>query len=160
MPASKCYNECMPETIPTTSELAGRMRTIVGRMSRGLRQAGGQTDLSPSQAEVLGTVARRGDVRLSELALIEGINPTLLSRIIGKLETAGLLVREADPDDRRAAHVVPTARGRKRYEQIRSERTDALNEALAGLSEAERDLLEAALPALEGLVEQLRGRRP
>ncbi len=77
------------------------MRTIVGRMSRGLRQAGGQTELSPSQSEVLGTVARRGDVRLSELASIEGINPTLLSRIVGKLETAGLLAREADPDDRR-----------------------------------------------------------
>ena len=75
--------------------MASRMRTIVGRMSRGLRHAGGHSDLSPSQSEVLGTVARRGDVRLSELAAIEGINPTLLSRIIGKLETAGLLVREA-----------------------------------------------------------------
>lgn len=148
----------MPETIPTTSELAGRMRSVVGRMSRGLRQAGGQHDLSPSQSEVLGTVARRGDVRLSELASIEGINPTLLSRIIGKLETAGLLVREADPDDRRAAHVVPTARGRKRYEQIRSERTDALNLAIEALDEQEQQALAGALPVLEALADSLRHR--
>ena len=148
----------MPGTVPTTSELAGRMRTIVGRMSRGLRQAGGQTDLSPSQYEVLGTVARRGDVRLSELASIEGINPTLLSRIIGKLEADGLLVREADPDDRRAAHVVPTARGRKRYEQIRSERTDALNLAIEALDEQEQQALAGALPVLEALADSLRHR--
>jgi DNA-binding MarR family transcriptional regulator len=148
----------MPETIVTTPELAARMRTIVGRMGRSLRQAGGQTDLSPSQSEVLGTVARRGDVRLSELASIEGINPTLLSRIIGKLETAGLLVREADPDDRRAAHVVPTARGRKRYEQIRSERTDALNVAIEALDEQEQQALAAALPVLEALADSLRHR--
>jgi len=146
------------ETIPTTSELAARMRTIVGRMSRGVRQAGGQTDLSPSQSEVLGTVARRGDVRLSELASIEGINPTLLSRIIGKLETAGLLVREADPDDRRAAHVLPTAKGRKRYEQIRSERTDALTMAIEALDEQEQQALAAALPVLEALADSLRQR--
>jgi len=148
----------MPETIPTTSEIAGRMRTIVGRMSRGLRQSGTEGDLSPSQYEVLGTVARRGDVRLSELASIEGINPTLLSRIIGKLETAGLLVREADPDDRRAAHVVPTAKGRKRYEQIRGERTDALSMAIEALDEQEQQALGAALPVLEALADSLRQR--
>jgi DNA-binding MarR family transcriptional regulator len=148
----------MPETIPTTPELAGRMRTIVGRMSRGLRQAGGQADLSPSQYEVLGTVARRGDVRLSELASIEGINPTLLSRIIGKLEADGLLVRESDPDDRRAAHVVPTAQGRKRYEQIRSERTDALNLAIEALDEQEQQALAGVLPVLEALADSLRHR--
>lgn len=124
------------------------MRTIVGRMGRGLRQASGQTELSPSQSEVLGTVARRGDVRLSELASIEGINPTLLSRIIGKLETDGLLVREPDPDDRRAAHVLPTAKGRKRYEQIRSERTDALTMAIEALDEQEQAALAAVLPVL------------
>jgi DNA-binding MarR family transcriptional regulator len=150
----------MPETIPTTTELAARMRTIVGRMGRGLRQASGQTELSPSQSEVLGTVARSGDVRLSELASIEGINPTLLSRIIGKLEADGLLVREADPDDRRAAHVLPTAKGRKRYEQIRSERTDALTMAIEALDEQEQAALAAVLPVLETLADSLRHRQP
>ena len=41
-------------------------------------------------------------------------------------------------------------------DRIRSERTDALNLALEGLDERERSQIEAALPALERLAEQLR----
>ena len=127
------------------------MRTAIGRLSRGLRQASGRTDLSPSQSEVFGTVARQGDLKLSDLARIEGINPTLLSRIVAKLEAAELVVRLPDPDDRRVGHVAPTAKGLALYEQIRDERTDALAMAIEGLSAAERTALEAALPVLESL---------
>ena len=87
---------------------------------------------------LFGTIARRGDLKLSELAAIEGINPTLLSRIVAKLEADQLVKRTPDAEDRRVAHVVPTAKGRRRYEQIRNARTDALSLAIAGLTDAER----------------------
>jgi DNA-binding MarR family transcriptional regulator len=144
----------------TTNELAVGTRSVIGRLARGLRQAGSQSDLSPSQYEVFGTIARRGDLKLSELAAIEGINPTLLSRVVAKLEADQLVTRTADADDRRVAHVVPTARGRRRYEQIRNARTDAVSLAIAGLSDAERRALVAALPVLESLAATLRDVRP
>ena len=43
----------------------------------------------------------------------------MLSRIVGKLEDAGLLHRRADPDDRRAALVEPTAAGRELQRHVR-----------------------------------------
>jgi DNA-binding MarR family transcriptional regulator len=150
----------MTKTPETTNELAVGTRSVIGRLARGLRQAGSQSDLSPSQYEVFGTIARRGDLKLSELAAIEGINPTLLSRIVAKLEADQLVTRTADADDRRVAHVVPTARGRRRYEQIRNARTDAVSLAIAGLSDAERRALVAALPVLESLAATLRDVRP
>jgi DNA-binding MarR family transcriptional regulator len=149
----------MGETPQTTNELAVGIRSVIGRLARGLRQAGSQSDLSPSQYEVFGTIARRGDLKLSELAAIEGINPTLLSRIVAKLEADQLVKRTPDAEDRRVAHVVPTAKGRRRYEQIRNARTDAVSLAIAGLTDAERRQLAAALPVLESLAATLRDGR-
>ena len=149
----------MPKPPQTTNELAVGIRSVIGRLARGLRQAGNQSDLSPSQYEVFGTIARRGDLKLSDLAAIEGINPTLLSRIVAKLEADQLVKRGPDAQDRRVAHVVPTAKGRRRYEQIRNARTDAVSLAIAGLTDAERRRLAAALPVLESLAATLRDGR-
>jgi DNA-binding MarR family transcriptional regulator len=146
----------MSETPDIENDLAGRMRTVIGRLARRLRHAGGHTDLSPSQYEVFGTIARRQDLRLSELATLEGINPTLLSRIVAKLESDQLVSRENDPEDRRVAHVMPTAKGRELYEQIRLERTDAVSLAIAQLSPQERRALERAVPVLEALAKSLK----
>jgi DNA-binding MarR family transcriptional regulator len=150
----------MTDTAKTTTELAVGMRSVIGRLARGLRHAGSQSDLSPSQYEVFGTIARRGDLKLSELAAIEGINPTLLSRVVAKLEADQLVTRTPDADDRRVAHVVPTAKGRRRYEQIKNARTDALGLAIDSLTDAERRALATALPVLESLAVTLRDGRP
>jgi len=52
-----------------------------------------------------------------------------------------------------------TAKGRRRYEQIRNARTDAVSLAIAGLTDAERRRLAAALPVLESLAATLRDGR-
>ena len=105
-------------------------------------------------------VARQGPTRISELASTEGINPTMLSRVIADLAEAGLLERVSDQGDRRAAWVKATAAGKRVADRMRRERTDALNAALEGLSDADRRQIEQAIPALEGLAEQLKDRRP
>ena len=141
-----------------TEEIASRTRAVIGRLGRGLRQTRAGTELSPSQYEVLATVSVRERVRLSDLAAIEGLNPTLLSRIVGKLEEAGLVAREQDADDRRVAHAVITAEGRALHQRIRSERTDVLAVALDGLEPGELELLVGALPVLESLAVTIRER--
>jgi len=55
--------------------------------------------------------------------------------------------------------VVPPAKGLRRYEQIRNARTDAVSLAIAGLTDAERRRLAAALPVLESLAATLRDGR-
>jgi DNA-binding MarR family transcriptional regulator len=100
-------------------------------------------------------------MRLSELADLEGINPTMLSRVTADLVDMGLLERTSDEGDRRAAWVKATPAGKRLAERIRRERTDAVSVALAELSDESRHSIEAALPALERLAEELkrRGRR-
>ena len=107
---------------------------------------------------MLATLDRRGPLRISELAAIEGLNPTMLSRVIAELVGAGLLQRVPDPDDGRAALVDATAAGRRLHKKIQSERNDVLGVVLAELDERQRADLERALGVLEEVAERLKGR--
>ncbi len=143
-------------------DTAARLRAAVARLHRRLRRtaAGASAGLTPTRISVLHTVLRLGPIRLSELAAEEGINPTMLSRIVADLGEAGLLDRVCDPEDRRAALVTATPEGRQLVERMRRERTDVLTVALSTLSIADRHRLEQALPAIEQLAEVLKEARP
>ena len=151
----------MPPTAPET-DTAARLRAAIGRLARRLRptEAAKAAGLTPTRIAVLQTLNRRGPMRLSELAEAEGINPTMLSRVIADLAEAGLVERTSDARDRRAAWVKATAAGKRLAERARRERTDALNAALEHLSAADRRSIEKALSALEALAEALKERRP
>jgi DNA-binding MarR family transcriptional regulator len=133
------------------AEDVARLRIALARIARALDRHSRGNTLTGTQASVLATAARLGPVRITELAEIEGINPTMLSRIVAKLEDAGMLHRRADPEDRRAALVEPTAAGRELQRRVRQERTRLLAEHLAALPDAHAAGLLDALPALEAL---------
>lgn len=133
-----------------------RLRIALARISRLLdRQSRGAT-LTRTQASVLATAARLGPIRLTELADVEGVHPTMLSRIVGKLEVAGLLLRTPDPEDGRAALVEVTDSGRELHLRLRAERTAVLAARLTALDPEEVSALLAALPALEALADPAR----
>ncbi len=130
-----------------------RLRAAVGRLSRRLRDTKASGGLTPSQVSVLFTVARRGPIAVSELAEIEAMNPTMLSRITTQLSALGLITRERRPDDRRSATLLATAAGRRLRESVHLERTRVLSRYVGGLAEADRTALLAAIPALEILAD-------
>ncbi|HEY7850777.1 MAG TPA: MarR family transcriptional regulator, partial [Ktedonobacterales bacterium] len=127
-------------------------------ITRRLRPTVAGSSLTPSQISVLFTLVGRGPLRMTELASVEAINPTMLSRIAARLSEMGLIVRVPDPLDRRAALVRATAAGKRMKALIQSERTEALARHMRALPAAEREAVAAALPALEALAEQVAGR--
>jgi DNA-binding MarR family transcriptional regulator len=133
-----------------------RLRRVVLKLARQLNAASREEGLTPTQASVLGITTMRGPLSLAELTEIEGINPTMLSRVIGKLDEYGLLNRLRDPDDFRAARVEVTSKGRAVYERIAAQRSAVISESVSGLPDGEQAALLAALPALENLAEDLR----
>lgn len=128
-----------------------RLRAAVGRLERHLAAAARDPQLTPTQEWILAAVVRHGSIGISELAAAEDVNPTMLSRVIGKLDDAGLIRRESSAHDRRAALVAPTPAGRRLKQRMQERRSAALAAALADLSDDEDAALEAALPALEAL---------
>jgi DNA-binding MarR family transcriptional regulator len=139
------------------TETAQRLRMVLGRVSRVLRttEASLAADLTPTRVAVLLNTVRNGPIRLAEVAEQEGLNPTLLSRTVAHLAQDGLVTRTADEADRRSAWLDATVEGRRLAEQIRAQRTRAVELALSELSPQDRGLIEAALPALEQLAEHL-----
>jgi DNA-binding MarR family transcriptional regulator len=140
---------------PSEMEASERLRAAIGRLSRRLRPTVAGSGLTPSQISVLFTVVRLGPIGLSELAAMESLNATMLSRITAQLCDAGLIVRHADPDDRRSAFLAATAAGRRMRERIHRERASALGAHVEQLDEHQREALWNALPVLEELVERL-----
>lgn len=115
----------------------------------------GAAGLSPAALDVLGTTVRRGPIGLSELARIERLNPTMLSRLAATLEGRGLVRRLTGFHDGRAAALEATGEGQAAYRQALAERTEVLNRALEPLTVEQRALIVAALPALEALAGEL-----
>ena len=136
-------------------EAVNRLLPAIGRLSRRLTAASAVGGFTPTQLSVLGLVSRRGPLGLSELAALEGLNPTMLSRVVGKLDDAGLLRRTADPDDRRAARVEATAEGAALAGEVYATRSRLLAGELDQLEEAQLSALLAALPVLETLAREL-----
>ena len=151
----------MDEELPGfDNESAARLRRVIVRLARTLNDSASAEGLSPSQASVLAVIGARGPLALAALAEFEGINPTMLSRIVTKLDGEGLIRRMPNPDDQRAALVEATGRGRGTSERIRAARTAVVTKLVGGLPARTAAAVLVALPALEamaGLAERGKG---
>jgi DNA-binding MarR family transcriptional regulator len=138
------------QTISTT-DLAHRLRPVLTRLARRMRQAA-SGDLSPTQGAALATIDCHGPLTPSELATRERIQRPTATRVLARLEEAGLVERTADPADRRSSLVTTSEDGKALLTAIRDrkdaflvQRLDRLNpEELAALDRA-ADILERVL---------------
>src|ERR1700735_2663833 len=115
------------------SDTVIRLRRVVLGLARQLYATSREEGLTPTQASVLGITTVRGPLSLAELTEIEGINPTMLSRVIGALDSYELIKRLRDPDDFRAARVEITPKGKRVFERIKSQRGAVISESVSGL---------------------------
>jgi DNA-binding MarR family transcriptional regulator len=137
---------------PSVPELASRLRLVVTRTARRLRQ---QSDpgLSPTQAAALATVERAGPLTPSELARIERVQRPTISRVTARLGQAGLLERLPDELDGRGARLRVTPEGRRTLRELRNRKTAYLAERLERLDPEDRAVLARASGLLERLLE-------
>lgn len=135
------------------ADIVARLRGVISRLARQLNNTSTGEGLTPSQYSVLGLVRSRGPLGLAELTDLEGLNPTMLSRIVRKLDEHGLIRRLPDPSDLRAVRVEITAEGALVHQRIRDRRTSVLSEWLGRLPDETATTLLASVPALEALAE-------
>jgi DNA-binding MarR family transcriptional regulator len=152
--ASKHSNN-IPEIV-MDAELVVRLRGVIPRLARQFNETSTGADLTPTQYSVLALVRVRGPLGLAELTELEGLNPTMLSRIVKVLDERGLIRRLPDPSDMRAARVEVTPEGARLHEQVRAQRTQVLSEWLERLPAETAEQLLAAVPAMEALAEAVK----
>jgi DNA-binding MarR family transcriptional regulator len=138
------------------TELVVRLRAVIGKLARQLNESSTGEGLTPTQYSVLALIRVRGPLGLADLAGLEGLNPTMVSRVIRVLDDAGLIRRLPDPSDLRAARVEVTSDGEQVHEMIRQARTRVLTDCLERLPAETAQTLLAAVPALEDLASTIR----
>lgn len=135
--------------------LAQEFRDALRQSVYVLRRLDDDAELSSAQLGVL-KMAYDGGARVGAIARDLGVKVPSATEQIIRLERAGLLRREADPDDSRAVRVQLTAEGRAAVGHADRHRNERIAAILETLSPDERAALRAALPVFHKINNSVR----
>lgn len=139
------------DNAPTSAaEVAGRLRFGVTRLARVLRQQA-DAGLTPTQLAALATIDRCGPLPLGAVAEAEQVSAPTVTKVVDKLEDAGYVTRQEDPDDRRVKQVAVSPAGRTYLRELRARKTAWLSTRLADLDDGDLRTLDAAAAILDRL---------
>ena len=126
-------------------ELVGLLIEAHAEVMHGLeRDLNATSDLPVTWLSVLIRLARspEGRLRMTELARDMVISTSGLTRLIDRIEAAGLVERQPCPQDRRGLHAVLTPLGRQRLAELVPKHVDDIQRRVSDhLSEQDRDEL-------------------
>jgi DNA-binding MarR family transcriptional regulator len=121
----------------TRTDLAADLLATAGRFRRQVRRSGGGprigSGLPESHAELLRLVGRQPGISVRHAATELGLAPNTASTLVSRLSADGLLVRTADPDDRRVGRLRLTESAQRIADESRAGRRAALGAVLATL---------------------------
>ncbi|AWW41224.1 MarR family transcriptional regulator [Streptomyces sp. AS58] len=142
------------ETFP--EELADTLVGVQRLIRRRLRGEMPDPPLRGAEVELLRLVANRPGIGISDAARELFLAGNSVSTLVNRLVRQGYLLRGTDPADRRAARLLPTRAAEARLGEWQRRRAALVRRQVAGLDEADREALGAALPALRRLAAGLR----
>ncbi|MDR6438849.1 DNA-binding MarR family transcriptional regulator [Paenarthrobacter nicotinovorans] len=135
---------------PRLLELAQEFRESLRLGVYMFRRLDPEGDLTAAQLSLL-SMTSDGGLRVGDIAKNLGIKVPSATEQIIKLERAGLVTRQQDPDDSRAVQVVITEAGTAAVGFANQRRNAMVAELLKGLSGDEIEHLAAALPVIAKL---------
>jgi DNA-binding MarR family transcriptional regulator len=132
----------------TADELARTLREAIQRLNRRVRQTRPVGDLTFSQLSALTSLQLAGALTPRELADTERVQPPTMTKIVGKLEDRGLVVRTPHPTDGRQVILSATELGQAVHAEYEQARNEWLAGQLAALGPDDRDVLARAAEIL------------
>jgi DNA-binding MarR family transcriptional regulator len=132
--------------------LTVELAKVLARIGRGLRYRTRDVrealDVTPSEAELLRLLDRKPGIRVQDAAQELGVASNSVSTLVKQLTRAALVQREVDPMDGRVAQLRLTPLAEEWAKRVGNAREATIGRALDGLEESDRQLLDAALPAM------------
>jgi len=135
--------------------LAERLLLACSGLTRAASAATATGELSMTQARLLGNLLREGPLRVSRLAALERCAQPSMTSLVSRCADAGLVTREPDPDDARAARVTLTPAGSQALAEHRRRLSRPVAEAVDALRDGRADEVAATTALLEELVATL-----
>lgn len=133
--------------------VANGLRPALLHLNRRLRRELAPLGITGGQAALLWAIRSNPGMGLLELAELEGVSAPAMSAHVDRLEAAGLVARRRSERDRRRVELEVTEEGLRILRSARRRRTAWLAERLGRLEPDDLERIDAALPALERLLE-------
>jgi DNA-binding MarR family transcriptional regulator len=166
----------------TQEKNAGSRPELVADLNRAAREASGvgvmfseavagRLGVNPTDLECLGVIADHPDITAGEIAAATSLTSGAITGVIDRLETAGYVRRERDPDDRRVVRIrlVPEtfARAAALYrslgeavDRLAADYTDAELKLFVGYFDRSRAIALAEIARLKALPSKSAARSP
>ena len=126
-------------------ELAWEMAETSRMMRRFYDRRAAALGVTTAQWRVLAWLGRQPGMKQVELAECLDVEPITACRTVDRLEEAGLVERQRDPDDRRAWRLVLTAKAEPILERLRALADEMAGEAFEGLEITEMQAMRGKL---------------
>jgi MarR family transcriptional regulator, transcriptional regulator for hemolysin len=126
-------------------ELAWEIGETSRMMRRYYDRRASALGVTTAQWRLLLRLSREPGLKQVELAERMDVEPITACRIVDRLEEAGLVERQRDPDDRRAWRLVLTAKAEPILNRLRALAEEMSGEAFAGMSGEEVEAMRGKL---------------
>lgn len=111
-------------------------------------------ELTQAQWRAIAHLAREEGINQAALAERLEVKPITLTRLIDRMEAAGWVKRQADPEDRRASLLFLTAKAQPILDELWAHADEALADLLEGVSlAARRELVKALVRMKQNLAQ-------
>jgi DNA-binding MarR family transcriptional regulator len=131
---------------PDVGSAEAGLTTLIETCEKAIEEIG--PAVPPAQLRALLIVGRAGSLNLARLARALGSSASATSRLIDRMEAAGLLRRDRATASRREIILLPTEAGRRLSEWVKGQRGSALRKTLATMSPDGREALSRGLAEL------------
>ena len=142
-------------TISDPVTVANGLRPALLHLNRRLRRELAPLGITGGQAALLWAIRTNPGIGVRGLAGLEGVSAPAMSAYVDRLEAAGFVARRRSELDRRRVDLQVTESGLRILRSARSRRTAWLADRLRRLEPEELERVEAALPALNKLLEDV-----
>ncbi|SDT44039.1 DNA-binding transcriptional regulator, MarR family [Actinoplanes derwentensis] len=138
---------------------AARLAAVISPLRRNLlaiaRAAERLPEIPDAQIEIIRALPRGAVASPGELAGRLGLSRPTVSNLLTVMESGGLIERRPRPGDRRHVEVLATESALDLFERFDRASGDLITAAAQRLTPSDREVLAAALPALERLRDAL-----
>lgn len=118
------------------------------------------SDWSLQEARIIYEIAQRRTCTATDLVRSLGLDPGYVSRTLRALQQRRIVARKPSKDDRRAAELTLTARGRKAFAELDQRSRDDIAAVLDALEDAERATVVNAMATIEQTLQPSASKRP
>src|SRR3954464_11625608 len=130
-----------PDLDPSPIGIVGRVSRLARELEARLEPVYKAHGLEPGWHDVLATLRRSGQLRVTDLTTAMMIGSRGTTKRLDRLEQAGLLARSPDPNDRRGTLIELTPKGRALIDELTPAHLENERALIASLSVSEQATL-------------------